>query len=274
MLVQLSNTPDVIFEECSPVFESGLSVVLWDLQTAGHLFLLLGCDCFELIDTYAEAVLDARVVSPEQMFQWNLIVEWDEVCLRIALQPDIDVLQSCIHVMEDYIVVEDQKIEDEQESIDDEHDQDTSEASTVRPVVIVVQLQYITSRFPGSEIHNRHHVRVTDGWQSPPHDQLGEQLREAKYESVRNPRDQYQYTEEESHAKRPTKHCQHLLEGIPVWVHYVNTIPLYVDISNGQESPLQHHILSSIMDVHSWPQREDDHEERCDQAPTIELAQA
>ena len=85
MLVQLSNTSDVIFEECSPVFESGLGIVLRDLQTARELLLLLGCYGFELVHTYTEAVLDPCVVGPQQMFQRNLIVEWNEVCFWIAL---------------------------------------------------------------------------------------------------------------------------------------------------------------------------------------------
>ncbi len=69
MLVQLSDASDVIFEECSPVFESGLRIVLRDLETTRELLLLFRCDGFELVHTYTEAVLDARVVSPEQMFQ-------------------------------------------------------------------------------------------------------------------------------------------------------------------------------------------------------------
>ena len=143
MFVQLTDAANVILHKRAPVLECGLCVVLRYLQTARHSLLLFGRHCSELVHTYSETVLDARVVRPQQMFQRQLVVERYEIRFGIALQSHVYVLQSCVHVMEYDVVVEHQQVQDEQESVYDQHDYDACEPCTIRPVVVVVQFEYV-----------------------------------------------------------------------------------------------------------------------------------
>lgn len=247
------DTANFSFDESSPVLERSLRVIFWDLHDSNKsFFVLLLVPPSKLVHNHSEVTVDRSEVSPEKMLQRHLIVMRNEIHWFNPKQPHINVLKSSIHMMIDDIVVKYIQVQDEDEPVYDESNDNPCKPSVWGQLVVVVELEHFSSGLTSCDVDDCDQKRVSNGWETPPNDELGYPLRHVLDEPIAYPGDENAKYKPEWDSHRADEDAAKFLVWVPEIVGYIYSPPLNSHTRHWHIDPLQINILEQIMQVDPW----------------------